>query len=725
MASPDPYDVAGLLRVLTRRLTAALEPMAGAGWQCQRVLPRIDGTAAVDIVGPDFEATYNWVAPPPPSTEPRPQQTDWLWGALDLPEGAGPTPVTRELARLLSTTLARTLAHPAFAVLRFCNRQQRVLQYDDNVVDRLLAHRLGPDHTRWFDHVFQDAFQDDANRFQLAFTGPQGDLTLGVTAPGVDLSDGERLFRHPLFALWLLQDPRPPDNRQQVRAQVERFIGFLLCRGVHSEMTLQTMGLPTPGQDPDSAVVTSWKDAPVSTSRWGNPEQWYQFFSDFEIARSGLCNVQFTEAVAYVLHGERECCQVEPHVSPRPHVYARLPFAPAPLDPTVRQAQSRKFVSLITERETVLGGDDSLASALDAAIADPHTRLIHINNTCLPKMVGDDLESQVARLAARTDKSILNLNTDLDSPDASYRHMLVQAERQGREKLGTPEVVDNTVSFLGYGPGPHRRELEQCLQAIDAGIAVFLLPELDVERAWRYRGGGAQIVYPQQIWQTLHTELFADLETPVLRAPAPYGLRDTRQWLQVIATALDRLELFEERWPTAVVEHEEKLDALRAQVAGRRAGAVVTPASASRLFRAERLYGVRLLPLLEELGFGLDVLMMATDPDAVAEAEAELRGCLDHGDRLTLHPFTSPDELTECLAQAPCELVYSEVACDQRLSRAGKTGFGLDLLEMGPTGAVRSLERLLAAARWPFYRRFAEQLRPSEPTPPAAEDPRD
>jgi len=717
MAERDPYDVVGVLRTLTDRLTDALSPMAGDGWRCERVLPRIDGTAALVISGPLGEATYNWVDPPPPKAPYGKSSVTWHWGRLRPPEETDDSPVVRQVTRLLAGALTRALALPAFAGLRWCNRHRTVLRWSDTVVDVLLADRLGPGRSRWFDHVFREAFQGQADRFRLVFAGPQGDLQFCVSAPEVTLADGELLLEHPLFRMWLKSDPRPADTRGQVRWQVERFLGFLLNRGVHPSLTLQADafggGLDSTGGGGGSG--TSWLDAPVSTSRWGNALQWHQFFSDFEIARSGLCNVQFNEPVAYVIHGEPECNLVEPQIRPWTHTFARMPFYREPPDPRAPESRGRKFVSLITERETVLGGDHSLDAALDRAAQDPHTQLIYVNNTCLPKMVGDDLDSLVARLSARTDKPILNLNTDLNSPEASYRHMLAQAENHAQHPPDARTISPKAVSFLGFARGPNRRELQALLGAVDVEVAAFLAPTLDVRGVWQYRAGCAQVIYPQDTWLRLHAELFADLDTPVLEAPAPYGLHDTKRWLAVIAGAAGQQDTCQERWPQLAEGDTRRFELLRAQVGDLRVGAVVTPHSAPRLYQAEHLYGVRLLPLLEELGFGLDVLLLDPGPSAAAavdEAEAGLRSCLRDPARLTLHRFNSPASLDRRLTQAPCGLVYSEVACDHRLSRAGKTGFGLQVFEMGLAGAVRSLERLLRWGRWPFYRRYAARLAP-------------
>ncbi|MFH2005139.1 MAG: nitrogenase component 1 [bacterium] len=710
MQPRDPYDARGLLLALAERIDSALERLDEPR-RCERVLPRIDGTAAVVIRG-ESTVTYDWIAPPTPG----PESADvrgWHWGQLSSPSRQGEDPV----ARLLSSTLARALSQPVFSALRWVNRHETRLRFDDAVVDLMLADRLAPGRSRWYQHVFQDAFQERAERFRLRFSGPTGEVVFEVSAPGVAAPDGEVVLRHRLFELWLVEDQRPARDREQVPAQVERYLAFLLSRGVHEAMQPAAEAFVTSnGGGLVDPKAPSWRGAPVSTSRWGNPLQWHQFFSDFEVARSGLCNVQFQEAVSYVIHGERECLTVEPQLRPYTHTFARMPFAEHSLE-RGDQTRSREYVSLITEQETVLGGDQRLEDTLRAAAQDPATHLVVLNNTCLPKMVGDDVGSLVERLQRDTDKPILSLNTDLHSPDASYKNLLAQAEARTLPFPESQRPSPGTVCLLGYGPGRHRDELRELLARLDLPRPVFLMPELSVGKAWLYRHGAVQVIYPRDTWRELHTQLFGELDQPVVDVPAPYGIRDTRAWLRGIAQALGRESVLQERWDALVGDAERELAALRAQVGAARVAAVVDAASASRLVQPERLYGVRLLPLLEELGFGLDVLLLADgdeDPEAELEEnpEAELRRALQDPERLQIHAFRSPAELAERLAQGTFSLVYSEVACDARLSRAGKTGFGLQAFEMGPRGAVRSLRRLLELHRFPFYRRYARYFDP-------------
>ena len=85
------------------------------------------------------------------------------------------------------------------------------------------------------------------------------------------------------------------------------------------------------------------------------------------------------------------------------------------------------------------------------------------------------------------------------------------------------------------------------------------------------------------------------------------------------------------------------------------------------------------------------------------------------GDRGPLKGFKTPAELERLLGEGAFDAVYSEYFFDERLSRAGKARFSLSVFEPGLRGAIASLERLLAAGRWKFYRRYAAALGEARP----------
>ena len=191
--------------------------------------------------------------------------------------------------------------------------------------------------------------------------------------------------------------------------------------------------------------------------------------------------------------------------------------------------------------------------------------------------------------------------------------------------------------------------------------------------------------------------------------PAPYGLRRTESWFALVATDFGRARAWQS-W------RERKMDALQpawdrlVERARRHTLAfVVDEADLDRLVDPQRLYGFELLPLIEEMGFSLRV-MVRTDDATDPPGRARLSGCLQDPGRLVVQEFSAPAQLADLLAAGDFDAVYSEVFYDTRISRAGKAQFNLSMIEMGWEGALRSLERLVRVCEWTFYRSYVRYL---------------
>ena len=694
----DPHNARAVFGSLTKRLDRALS-RHDPSWRCLRVLPRQDGAAVLTLRLAGKEESLLWVAP-----EQTRSGEGEAWGAL---RGRGGP---REARLVLARALARLSADPRFSLVSFPNRQLGIIRYNDSIVDTLIAGRCAPLHTRWFDWIFAEVFQGAADRFVLHFDGPPGRMTLAVAAPGVSIEGATLVKEAKQYCLWLVSDPRTPEARELVSEQVERFLGFLLSRAVHPGMevageegiTFDGGGLSGPAlSDPYG------RGAPISTARWGNPHQWHQFFSDFEVSRAGLCGLVFTEPQAFVTHGEPECHRVEPNVRPHPHVYARVPFAQRHLAP---EPGSREFAVVIGERDLVFGAAKSLGEALDAAEAHADARFVVLNSTCLPKMAGDDVASLVSERRAAGRKTIISMNTDLDSPEATYHDIVVQmAKPGGEDEIAAP---GSGLGLLGFFPGRSRDELVKLCLAIGLPVAGCLGPELGPRQVEAYRRASLQVLYPSPPWPALQAELFGDLVAPVLSPAPPFGIKGSLDWLVAVGEAIGKGPAeIREQYSSTLAVALNRFEELRAQVAGVGVGLVVDSLEVSRLVDPARCYGVRLLPLLGECGFKVHVLVREAEDGADPAKEEENLGLLCAarypGFELAVHRFGTEEELHALLDGGFLRLVYSEVSCDERLSRHGLLGFSLDLWELGPWGAIRSLERLARLAGWPFFSRYA------------------
>jgi len=687
----DHLDARAVLTALRVEVEGLLRPH---GLRCLRAVPRIDGSLYLEL-------------------EPGPIRLEWC-GPLDEPARPGlvaPAGAEALLPLLgpLSARLGGLLARPEFSLLAFRNQALPRLVLDDSVVRTLLGDCLVPGRTLWFDYALEWMHQDAPASFRLGFRSHHTGIAFEVRQAGA-AGPGELVLQGPLFELALLEDGRGQAQRGLLPHQVERFVGFLLSRSTHAGMRLERSAAPGRAGGPTGGHGGE----PVSVTRWGNPLQWRQFFADFEVERSGLCGVQFTDPVAFVLHGEAECIGVEPEPFTPLVGFANLPW-PRP-QPGRSGRGSRSFFTGLVEEDAILGGVGKLERALAAALGVPGVRCVQLNNTCLPKIIGDDARSAIRRLGGPGKPPILDLNTDLEGPERTYQDLVrqaLEAARRGRPEGSAPEA--GWLNLVGFPPGPSRAELAAELGFAGLEVNAWLLPELGLGAIGRYLGGRAGLIYPHAPWLRLAEQVLAACEVPLQCGPAPFGPRGTRAWMEAALRAVgagpERLERWENQRLPAV---EERWRALRSEASRHVLGFVVSPDEWPRLWRPELQYGVPLAELLLDMGFSLQVLVLGARADRAALA-GELGDRSALLERVALEPFEDRPQLVARLRASPAAAFYSEVAFDTRLTRVGKAQFHLGFIEPGLEGGLRSVERLLGLCRWPFYRRYARYLEAVQP----------
>ncbi len=699
----DSNDGLAVMEDLCRRVNTTLGEVAGQAWKCLGAIPRIDGSLYFELRHHDGDARLNWIGPPTSGGR-EGQRLEWI-------ETRSPIAGTDRVAAAVDAVLARLLDMPEYFLLDFYNRDLPSLRFDDDVVDILLAGRFTPGQTRWSEYRFCEPFQESSEVFRMKFEGPAGPVEFEIRRAPAEGTESDPLFSNRFFVLDLVHDSRRKSDRRLLHHQVERFLGFLLSRAVNPDMGLERTSRPdfdvSAGPDEPTGPVM-YDGGPTSTTRWGNPRQWFQFFSDFEIERSSLCSMRFTDPVCCVTHGEHECMSIEPDTCTPTVVFVNLPWVDSHGAANDVRSESSGFFTGMVDSDTIMGGTAKLENALRAAIQNPRTRMVRVNNTCLPKIIGDDVNSVIARVQKESPIPILLMNTDLNSPEATFTDLV----RQARQVLDEQKPDERTggLNLIGFPPGRGRSELQAELERVGIGVNVWLFPAIGVESMRRYLAGRYGIVYPHAIWLELAENILAELGVEYRPLPAPHGLERTARWLQKVAEVLDQT-LAWEKWRARFLEpRRAEWDDLTRQAGEHGLAFVVDIDSAGRLKDAGSHYGFEILPLLEEMGFRLYVFVRQPSSGPTDQTGTEVMDSLAQPQRHTCSFFSEPDELSELLRADGFEAVYSEVFFDTRISRAGKAQFNLSMIELGLDGAFRSLGRLIGLCRWPFYRSYHRYL---------------
>jgi hypothetical protein len=668
----NPVSGRSVFNALWRLVDGALAEASNSQVRCLRAVPRIDGTLYFDLKTPQGSQTINWIGPKP-----------------DL-SFAGDTKYDQDILQKITKILDDIQHNQLFSLIHYKNQDIDRISFDDQVVDFLLAGRLAPNLTSWYQYRFIDAFQESSQRFQLTFSDGKTPVVFLIQAAGTNDKDESRLIRNSIFSLDIVEDGRAETDKTHIFQQVERFVGFFLSRAIHPGMTLDQASL-IQGQD----------DTPVSSSRYEKATSWCQFFSDFEIERSNLCSMRFVDPSFCLVHGEPECRWIEPDLGPRTVAYANLPWIVTKQDNIIRSSGN---CTNLSEKEAIFGGLDRFEAAMQEAVSNQEVDFIWVNNTCLPKVIGDDIESTIKRFSKKSPCPIFSLNTDKDSPDQAFFDLVKQINKKTDIK-DPPER--SGLNLVGFPPTRGRDEIIATLTKMQIDINAMVLPDIGIDLLNRYKQGKASIVYPQEKWLTLINTVMQDWQVDWQAPPAPYGLKRTAEWYQKIAEVCDRSPQ-SSSWP----DYQQKWQDLSAQAKSHTLAFVIAGISVDRFVEAQYFYGVEVLSLLQEMGFKLAILFYGDLESRKADIE-KINSSLGH-DRVNIdfQYFSSPEELGQLLANPALSAIYSEVFFDRRVTKSGKPGFNLSLFEMGFAGALRSLAKLLKICNWNFYSDYVDYIEP-------------
>ncbi|MDD5630254.1 MAG: nitrogenase component 1, partial [Elusimicrobia bacterium] len=345
----------------------------------------------------------------------------------------------------------------------------------------------------------------------------------------------------------------------------------------------------------------------------------------------------------------------------------------------------------LRDLDVIQGGGRKLDEALAAAVehAEGRAEAVVVHSTCIPTVIGDDAEAVVARWQKRTKLPIVYLNhttcKDFDVCLALFRRL------QEDPAFAKVKRRSRCVNLVGFPEGPALREVSALLREAGVEINARVMPSLSLAAVQTYLAAEAQVLYPNGAYAKTYQEFFAHLPIKTLRLEAPYGWEGTKAWLRAVTGALGLQRAAQPALAKAAQGLAAGWDEARRRARGRSVAFVVDGFHMRRLSDPAQTWGVPLLRLLREMGFGVEVL-------CYGEARRAAPG---------LSFFSKPEELERLLREGAFQAVYSEYTYDSRLAQAGKAQFSLDCFEMGLAGAVRGLRRLDGICRWPLPRRYA------------------
>ena len=581
----------------------------------------------------------------------------------------------------------------------------------------------GVSSVAWLDHALEVALE----------IGAEEPLVLRVEARTPE-SRGLLLTRH--LNLFIRGSQAPEKLVRQVAGQGARNLARWdmerLARLIEADPEAGKAGLPMPPSADESDRPTSLLDT------WGGADSYADFFAGGEQSRSQLDSVDFSRLFRFIQHSDAECTQVNPSDAAPTVSLSNFPWDERLRQPLGATSQRRfddeegdealdgMLTTDLNEEDVIFGNPDKFRNMLQHALehggAEP--KPLFVSNTCVPAVTGEDVESVVREAQEGSKQRICYLTVSRRSMATVFRELLVDRRKVAESAAGP--APRRTVNLLGFPSTPAVQELEALLGKAGIAVNMRFLPDISPDHVDRLPNAGMHVLLPNRTWRHMFDQITFESRTPHISPTAPYGFDGTRRWLEEVAEAMEIHERVEAAWQDHVAPWQGRWDGLREQARGRRLGLVVRDAETYYLTTPGTTWGVPLVALLEEMGFGLDVLIHVGDKAVARKNARAVRDMFAQPERHTIRAFDSFAFLRHRLNESPCDALLSYQFFDWRITEAGKAPFSLQHLEMGVPGAVRSLERLLRVCGTSFYRRYGRYLaRTSEGlrAPPPAQEP--
>jgi len=576
------------------------------------------------------------------------------------------------------------------------NREIEDVAIGPDMLEKLFGRLLVPGETRCGEYVFADtALEGGALHF--VFSGPERELVFALAAAD-NTGAGKVIARPGPFVLFALQYAL--DSEAELRAG--HFLAYILDLGTHYRMQIVASS--------DVLAATDGVKMQATLNDFRNPNP---FFLDEPLEWINKFNALFAceGRIVFISDCDRECNLYFQHHN-GPAEYFNL--APWNIQPERKMALSFRSTDA-TEMDAIMTGcEDRLRSLIKEVACRERPQLIAVIDSCMSKLSGDSVTRVVESLVPELGGlPVLDLTMGTDNMWARLIEFF-QVPRQS-----PPDASVNLIGF-GHKRLPGLAELRSLLQAAGVCVNTCFIPSFNIDELHRFGDAALNVLYPSPIVGDYFHKVKPLCTAPILEPPAPYGFEGTRDWLNAIFRELDMELVSDECAEKITSQAADTWRALTLESSQFRISVVLMDNHFTALYMPQTRLGVPWLSCLDEMGFGIDLLVLETENTTrngrplqeFEELVQKFRRPASH----RIIPVSSEQELQEILEGSSSSLVYTEVFNDRRVTTSGKTPFSVMDFEMGFAGALRTLERLLGYCRSQFYRRYKKHLK-CEPVP--------
>ena len=480
-----------------------------------------------------------------------------------------------------------------------------------------------------------------------------------------------------------------------------------LAESIASDPELGDPSLPMPPGTDERERPRSLLDT------WGVKDAYADFFAAGELARSQLDSLDPGALFTFIQHSDCECLHVNPHTGGSVVWLVNYPWdnrirhgiaLGEQLDLTTAAVEGMLTTDL-DENDVIMGNPQKLERILKRAeqAYKATGKTLFFSNTCTPVVTGEDVESVVRRFKKSVGCPLLYLTVTPRSMVNVFHDVLVTRRLEAEQARHEPR--ERTVNLVGFRSDPETEELVELLGLAGIAVNCILVPDLTFDLVDRMPQAALNVFLPNQLWQHLYDQLQFDSRIPFTCPPAPFGLAGTLRWVEEVAGFFKipaAGEVLEER----VAAIQQKWGSLHQEAGGFRLGFIIRSEETHLLTNPATSWGVPLVEMLEELGFGLEIYIKVEDRESARRSSHQIYDVFRERDRHVIKAFDSMAGMNQRIAESRTAAFFSSHFYDWRLTSAGKNIFSLQHFEMGLRGAVRTARRLLGICRTPFYQRY-------------------
>ncbi len=440
-------------------------------------------------------------------------------------------------------------------------------------------------------------------------------------------------------------------------------------------------------------------DQESTINSWNVSDSWGSFFCGQAMSRKFYEAMQFEDNACFIVHGDLECKFITPRFRATLPRFFNYPWK------LFGESEGADPLSDLSDHDVIYGGEERLANVIERMLNE---RVVSgpmiINSTCVPVVIGDDVDKVMERFRDRCADGIFHLSPRTsDSMELMMQYLDVARETALRETSPEP----GSIALVGFRAGRSHRELESLIGDCGISLKGSILPKASAQLMEEVMRAQTLVLRPSVFMIDMYERVFRGCGLRMIQPPAPFGFEGTAAWLARLGVVSGRSDQVETVVRANLEACRGELEQLRARASRHEMILVADPGEPSRLFDPVSPTGLPLLPLVNELGYGLRVLARNDNLSVYRDFVDRIgQWAAENGATVRIGGFGDEASLAAELESVESGAVFSEYFYDTRISRAGLPQFSARDFDMGFAGAIRTARRLLRLVETPFYRRY-------------------